>query len=176
MLIDPSRADAATLAAELYLEQGRGPEAIELLEKHLATVKDRTGQIALRLRIADLALHYRRAGTIHLVMDNLSTHSLKMLTDTYGERLGNALWRRFTVHYTPKHGSWLNQAEIEISLFSRQCLGKRRIPDLESLRQEAAIWNRRINRAKLKINWHFYRKAARRKFGYKPNSFTRSKT
>lgn len=125
--------------------------------------------------IADLALHYRQARTIHLVMDNLSSHSRKMLIDTYGVGLGNALWRRFTVHYTPKHGSWLNQAEIEISLFSRQCLGKRRIPDLQSLRQQAAVWNRGINRAKLKIDWRFDRKAARRKFGYKSNAFMRSK-
>ena len=126
--------------------------------------------------IAELVLHYPRARTIHLVMDNLSSHSLKMLTDTYGEGLGNAIWGRLTVHYTPKHGSWLNQAEIEISLFSRQCLGKRRIPDLESLRPEAAAWNRRTNRTKLKIDWRFNRKAARRKFGYKSNSFMRSKT
>ena len=126
--------------------------------------------------IADLVLHYRQARTIHLVMDNLSSHSRKMLIDTYGEGLGKAIWRRFTVHYTPKHGSWLNQAEIEISLFSRQCLGKRRIPDLESLRQEAAVWNRRINRANLKIDWRFDRKAARRKFAYKSNAFMRSQT
>jgi hypothetical protein len=88
--------------------------------------------------------------------------------------IGSEVWDRFTVHYTPKHGSWLNQAEIEIGLFSRQCLGKRRIPDLHTLRQEAHAWNRRINRARTKINWKFTRKAARRKFGYKRKSFKRS--
>ena len=97
-----------------------------------------------------------------------------MLTDHYGQRFGKALWRQLTVHYTPKHGSWLNQAEIEISLFSRQCLGKRRIPDLATLRREARCWNRRMNRTRLKIDWQFNRKAARRKFGYQKNSFTRS--
>ena len=56
------------------------------------------------------------------------------------------VWDRFTVHYTPTHGSWLNQAEIEIGIFSRQCLGKRRIPNLESLRREAKAWRWRMNR------------------------------
>lgn len=54
-----------------------------------------------------------------------------------GQELGAALWNRLTVHYTQKQGSWLNQAEIEISLFSRQCLGKRRIPTLKILRRES---------------------------------------
>ena len=67
-------------------------------------------------------------------MDNLSSHTRKSLTDLYGEEVGGEIWDRFTVHYTPTHGSWLNQAEIEIGLFSRQCLGKRRIPDLKTLR------------------------------------------
>ena len=84
--------------------------------------------------------------------------------------MGGEVWDRFTVHYTPKHGSWLNQAEIEIGLFSRQCLGKRRIPDLKSLRRESRAWNRRMNRDKIKINWKFDRRTARRKFGYKRKS------
>jgi len=123
-----------------------------------------------------LALEYPEAETIHLVMDNLNIHRRKSLTDFYGEEVGGEIWDRFTVHYTPTHGSWLNQAEIEIGLFSRQCLGSRRIPDLKTLRREAAAWNRQINRAKTKINWKFDRKAARRKFGYRKNSFTRSET
>jgi hypothetical protein len=83
---------------------------------------------------------------------------------------------RFTVHYTPTHGSWLNQAEIEIGLFSRQCLGKRRIPSLKILKAEARAWNCRMNRDRVKIDWKFDRRAARRKFGYKCQSFTRSMT
>ncbi len=77
------------------------------------------------------------------------------------------LWNRFTVHYTPKHGSWLNQAEIAISLFSRQCLGKRRIGDRASLRKETRAWNRRMNRDRVTIQWSFTRKQARKKLGYK---------
>jgi hypothetical protein len=79
---------------------------------------------------SELVFQYPEAETIHLVMDNLSSHSRKSLTDLYGAELGGQIWDRFTVHYTPTHGSWLNQAEIEIGIFSRQCLGKRRIPDL----------------------------------------------
>jgi hypothetical protein len=123
-----------------------------------------------------LALQYAEAETIHLVMDNLNIHGRKSLTDLLGEEVGGEVWGRFTPHYTPKHGSWLNQAEIEIGLFTRQCLGRRRIPDLKTLRGEARAWNRRMNRARTKINWQFDRKAARRKFRYKRNSFMRSKT
>ena len=123
-----------------------------------------------------LALEYPEAKTIHLVMDNLNIHRQKSLTDLYGAEVGGEIWDRFTVHYTPTHGSWLNQAEIEIGLFSRQCLGTRRIPDLKTLRREARAWNRRMNRNRVKINWKFDRKAARRKFGYKRKSFTRSET
>ena len=74
----------------------------------------------------------------------------------FGEKVGGWLWGRFTVHYTPKHGSWLNQAEIEISLFSRQCLGERRIPSLGDLRREARAWSRRMNRDRVIIDWRFY--------------------
>ena len=123
-----------------------------------------------------LALAYPEAETIHLVMDNLNIHHRKSLTDFYGAKVGAEIWDSFTVHYTPTHGSWLDQAEIEIGMFSRQCLGNRRIPDLATLRRESRAWNRRVNRARIKINWQFDRRAARRKFGYKQNSFKRSKT
>jgi len=136
---------------------------------------DRSGFEFARVA-CDVALQYPEAKTIHLVMDNLNIHTSKSLTDAFGAEVGTQIWDRFTVHYTPIHGSWLNQAEIEISLFSRQCLGSRRIPDLGTLRREARAWSRRVNRAGLKINWKFDRKSARRKFGYRKNSFKRSKT
>jgi DDE superfamily endonuclease len=126
--------------------------------------------------ICRLALAYTEAETIHLVLDNLNTHCRKSLTDQYGAELGNQSWNRFTVHYTPIHGSWLNQAEIEIGLFARQCLGRRRIPDLKTWRQESNAWNRRLNRARTRINWQFDRKTARRKFGYQRKIFRRSET
>jgi hypothetical protein len=107
-------------------------------------------------------------------MDNLNTHRLKSLTDLYGPERGLAIWSRFTVHYTPNHASWLNQAEIAISLFSRQCLGKRRFAGLPALTTHADQWTRRANRHRVHINWQFTRKAARKRFGYNINKFRRS--
>ena len=109
-------------------------------------------------------------------MDNLNIPCQKSLTDYYGGKEGRRLGRRLTVHDTPQHGRGLNQAEMEISLFSGQCLGRRRIPALAALRQEARAWNRQIHRARTKINWKFSRKDARKKFGYRRNHFRRSKT
>jgi DDE superfamily endonuclease len=123
-----------------------------------------------------LAMAYPDAATIHLVLDNLNIHRRKVLADVFGAEMAAEVWDRFTVHYTPTHGSWLNQAEIEIGIFSRQCLGHRRIPDLKTLRQEAKAWNRRMNRDRVKIAWKFDRQTARRKFDYKPKPFKRSKT
>jgi hypothetical protein len=123
-----------------------------------------------------VAIQYPAADTIHLVMDNLNIHRRKSLTDLYGAEIGGEIWDRFTIHHTPTHGSWLNQAEIEIAIFSRQCLGSRRIPDLKTLRRESRAWNRRMNRDRIKIEWKFDRRAARRKFGYKKKRFTRSET
>ena len=126
--------------------------------------------------LLEIVAAYPEADTIHLVMDNLSSHRRKALVDRYGEKIGGLLWDRFTVHYTPKHGSWLNQAEIEISLFSRECLGLRRIPSLRDLSREAQAWNRKMNRDRVVINWKFTRKKARQKFGYKRNKFRLSET
>ena len=72
--------------------------------------------------MAELALNYPTVQTIHLVVDNLNIHCRKSLTDHYGEIPGTNLWSRFTVHYTPKHGSWLNQAEILIHAFKHYYL------------------------------------------------------
>jgi hypothetical protein len=87
-------------------------------------------------RVACEAMQYIDAVTVHLVLDNHNIHCLKSLIDTFGTEMGREVWNRFTIHSTPKHGSWLNQAEIEIGLFARQCLGRRRIPDLLSLRKK----------------------------------------
>lgn len=131
-----------------------------------AATPDRSGyQFAcLVKRIVD---HYPQAQTIHLVMDNLNIHGRKSLVTHFGEEKGGSLWDRLTVHYTPKHGSWLNQAEIELSLVSRQCLGSRRIPDLGKLQREIKAWNRKANQKRTKINWRFTRKKARKLFRYK---------
>jgi transposase len=116
--------------------------------------------------LLEIVARFAQARTIHLVLDNLNTHRRKSLTERYGEKLGGMLWDRFTVHYTPKHGSWLNQAEIEVSLLSRQCLGRRRIPNIASLGGEVLAWGRRLNRNHTTIEWNFTRKQVRRKLHY----------
>jgi len=119
---------------------------------------------------------YPRARTVHLVMDNLNIHCEKSLTDHFGRRVGKRLWRRLTVHFTPKHGSWLNQAEIELSLVARGCLGSRRIDTLTQLQVDTRAWNTRANRIRTHIRWQFTRKDARVKFGYQKNVSSRSET
>lgn len=90
--------------------------------------------------------------------------------------LGRRRWRRLRVHHTPKHGSWLNQAELELSLVSRSCLGRRRIASLAQFRGETRAWNARANRARTRIRWRFTRRDARLKFGYQAKLSKRSKT
>ena len=116
--------------------------------------------------LARIAKRYAFARTIHLVQDNLSTHSEKSLIATFGEKAGRRLWRRFTVHYTPKHASWLNVAEIEASLVSRECLGTRRIGDLSTLRREVTSWRKRASHPRRTITWKFRVNDARRVFRY----------
>ena len=136
---------------------------------------DRSGrQFALAVR--DLIAAYPRTRTIHLVLDNLNTHRESSLITHLGRRLGQRLWRRLTVHYTPLHGSWLNQAEIELSLVARCCLGTRRIAEITTLVDEVDAWTTDANRRRTHINWRFTRKAARRKFRYKPNLSMRTET
>ncbi|MBI2070043.1 MAG: IS630 family transposase [Elusimicrobia bacterium] len=134
--------------------------------RHITKVtKNRKGPQFAKI-ISRIAKAYPKARTIHLVVDNLNTHCGKSLTDFYGKKRGASIWNRFTIHYTPKHGSWLDQAEIEIGVFSRQCLGKDRIGDIQSLRSQASAWNRQANRRRLKIDWRFTVKDARKKFKY----------
>jgi len=99
-----------------------------------------------------MALSYPEASTIHLVLDNLNTHRENSLAATFGAEAGHRLWSRFTVHYTPKHGSWLNPAELEASLWSRQCLGRQRVATFTELRRRTNAWNRWANRTKIKID------------------------
>jgi hypothetical protein len=134
--------------------------------RHFTTATGNRSAVQFAHIIKHLVDCYPDARIIHLVMDNLNIHCRKSLVDCFGEQTGGRLWNRLTVHYTPKHGSWLNQAEIELSLYSRQCLGKRRIPTLSKLRQETRIWNRGANRKQTKINWRFTRKKARKVFNY----------
>jgi transposase len=94
------------------------------------------------------------AEKIVLVTDNLNTHSPACLYERFEPAEARRLAQRFEWHYTPEHGSWLNMAEIELSILSRQCT-KRRIPDKPTLTKEVAAWEKERNNLKVQINWQF---------------------
>ncbi len=98
--------------------------------------------------------HYPTAEKIVLVMDNLNTHTLAALYEVFPVAEARRLCQRFEVHYTPKHASWLNMAEIELSALDRQCLAQR-LPSLQIASQQVAAWTARRNRAAVTINWRF---------------------
>ena len=99
-------------------------------------------------------------------MDNLSTHSKKSLVDSLGVIECNRIWKRFKIHHTPKHASWLNAAEIEASLVSRECLGRRRIGHFHELRSQVAAWRLRADLERRPIRWKFTVSDARHVFRY----------
>ena len=108
---------------------------------------------------------YPEAEVIRVVLDNLNTHTLGSLFATYPPEEAWRLARRLEFHYTPKHASWLNMAECELSVLVRQCLG-RRIPDGATLATEVAAWQEARNRAKAKIEWTFRVADARKKLDF----------
>ena len=118
-------------------------------------------------RISDA---YPKARRIHLILDNLNKHRLKSLTDAYGDVERRRLWRRFAIHHTPKHGSWLNPAEIEVSLGSGECVGGDRIATLCELKHRTHLWNKSADRARRKISGRFTTADARRVFRYRPGT------
>ena len=103
---------------------------------------------------------YPNAEVVRLVMDNLNTHSIGSLYEAFPPEEAHRLASRLEVHYTPKHGSWLNMAEIELSVLQRQCLN-RRIPDQETLKREVAVWEHKRNQDAVKVNWRFTTEDAR---------------
>ena len=118
--------------------------------------------------MTELARRYESAEKIVLVMDNLSTHSGEILKEHMGEDLARQLSNRFEIHYTPKHASWLNQAEIAIGMYSRQCLGDGRVGDIQSLKKQTAAWNKAANKKRQRIQWRFTKDKARKSMGYRP--------
>jgi hypothetical protein len=103
---------------------------------------------------------YPDVPTVILVCDNLNTHTLGSLYAAFEPAEARRLAARLEIHYTPKHGSWLNIAEIELSVFTQQCLD-RRIPDVPALRSEAAAWYVRRNANQKSVNWQFTTDTAR---------------
>jgi transposase len=98
--------------------------------------------------------HFPKAEKIILVMDNLNTHTGGSLYEAFPPEEAQRILDRLEIHYTPKHGSWLNMAEGEFSVLRRQCLD-RRIPDMETLRRETEVWQAERNAKKAGTNWQF---------------------
>lgn len=114
--------------------------------------------------IKHLVIHiYGKAKKIVLVEDNLNTHNKEVLIEVLGEKEGGKIARKIEWHYTPKHASWLDQAEIEIHSLEQQCLN-RRIPDFHTMQSELAACARKRNHDQCRINWQFTRKKAKEKF------------
>lgn len=110
-----------------------------------------------------LTKQYPMAKKVVLVMDNLNTHSIASLYATFPPQRARDLAERLEIHYTPKHGSWLDIAEIELSALGRQCIANNRIPDLPSLRSLLEPWTVARNIAQKGVDWHFTTDDARNK-------------
>ncbi len=105
---------------------------------------------------------YAQARKIHLVLDNLNTHFRASFEEVMGSEAAATFLSRLEFHYTPKHASWLNMAEIEIGILERQCTG-RRIGEEARLRAEVFAWEQRRNQDRCRINWKFTRQDADQK-------------
>ena len=110
-----------------------------------------------------LTEQYPTAKKVVLVMDNLNTHSIASLYAAFPPQRARQLAQRLEIHYTPKHGSWLNIAEIELSALGRQCIANNRIPDLMTLRSLLVPWASSRNSLQKGVAWHFSTNDARTK-------------
>jgi len=141
--------------AEIFLE-------VEPLtgRRHVAITERRTRKDWALFIKGMIEERYPRAIKVRLVMDNLNTHSAASLYEAFAPEEARRLARRLEIHYTPKHGSWLNVAEIELSALNSQCLD-RRIADIQTMQHEVAAWERERNNRAATIDWRFTTEDAR---------------
>jgi len=137
----------------IILEPAAGQRHIVVTQRR--TKEDFAGMMRL---IADEL--YPDAIKIRIVMDNLNTHNPSSLYERFEPEEARRILRRLEFHYTPKHASWLNMAEIEISVLSGQCIG-RRIGDTETLKKEISAWEKERNKQSAKVIWRFTNTEAR---------------
>ena len=131
-----------------------------LAGKRMVKVTERKTKRDWAQFLAEIANDYQDAEKITLVMDNLNTHKPGSLYEAFPPQQAKQLWDRFEFVYTPKHGSWLNMAEIELNVLIRQCLN-RRIPDIETVADQVEAWQHLRNTQNAAINWRFTTKDAR---------------
>jgi hypothetical protein len=128
--------------------------------RHVTACQRRT-KIDWANQIRDLLeTYYPDTPKIRLVMDNLNTHSISSLYEAFSPEIARRLAKRLEIHHTPKHGSWLNIAEIELSALTRQCLG-RRIPIISSLSLALSAWETTRNKSQKGVDWQFTTNTAR---------------
>ena len=139
------RNGVATLFVEIEPLAGR---------RHVEVTERRTRQDWARFIKTMLDERYPKAHKVRLVMDNLNTHDLASLYETFPPAEARRLAERLEIHYTPKHGSWLNIAEIELSALNGQCL-RRRIPSAQAMRREITAWQSDRNNRGAPVNWRF---------------------
>lgn len=132
--------------------------------RHIEVTQQRTKKdFALQMKnLVDI--HCSQAELIRLVVDNLNTHNPSALYEVFPPEEARRIVQKLEFHYTPKHASWLNQVEIELSVLSRQCL-ERRIADVQKLSEEIASWQSDRNSSKASVNWHFKITYVRNKMG-----------
>ena len=128
--------------------------------RRLSKVTERRTQLDWAIFVQDIAASYPEPERIALVMDNLNTHTPGSLHEAFAPQKARALWERFEFARTPKHGSWLNMAEIEINVMVSQCLD-RRIDSIETVRSGVAAWQARRDNLQAKVNWQLTTRDAR---------------
>ncbi len=131
-----------------------------LAGKRMVKITERKTKKDWALFLQEIAGSYQKAEKIILVMDNLNTHKPGSFYEAFSPDKAKDLWDRFEFVYTPKHGSWLNMAEIELNVLTGQCLG-RRIDNIIEVRQEVYAWQEHRNNKEAKVNWQFSAKDAR---------------
>jgi len=131
-----------------------------LAGKRLVKITERKTKIDWAYFLEDIATLYTDAEKITLVMDNLNTHTPGALYEAFPPTRAKSLWDRFGFVFTPKHGSWLNMAEIELNVLTGQCLN-RRIDNIEEVRQETMAWQEYRNNKNSTVNWQFTANDAR---------------
>ena len=130
--------------------------------RHISVTQQRT-KLDFAAQMKELVdVHYPQADRIRLVLDNLNTHKPASLYEAFPAAEARRILRHLEFHHTPKHGSWLNMAEIELSVLSRQCL-QRRIADRDTLTAEVGAWQRRRNQNGTTTKWRFTVDDARRR-------------
>ncbi len=131
-----------------------------LTGNRMVSVTERKTKQDWAIFMEEIAHKYEMAEKITIVMDNLNTHEIGSFYETFKPEEAKTLYDRFEFVYTPKHGSWLNIAEIELNVLNGQCL-KRRMDDIEFIRKEVLAWENNRNNKNAKVNWRFTTEDAR---------------